>query len=238
MTVGCADAPSPGVSVLTQVDGTLVHLPDETTGAPLVVVLHGLGGRGTDMSGLGWGDISAREGVVVAYPDGGGRSWNAGLCCGEGHDTDRDDVGALDALVDQLHATLGTDPHRTYVVGFSNGAMMAYAWACARPGRIAGIGVVSGTRVADCPHPGRTAVVAVHGDSDTVVPLEGGIGPDSATGVPYPSVEAALEPFESPERCAEVSGCGVSETVLPGLGHTWPPGGADFVWDHLRGAAV
>ena len=241
LVAGCASAPvgerSDDVSVLTTIDGILVHLPPETAGAPLVVVLHGLGGQGSDMTTLGWGEIADRDGAVIAYPDGVGKSWNAGMCCGTARDTHVDDVGRLDALVAGLHRRLGTDARRTYAVGFSNGAMMSYAWACARPGRLAGIGLVSGTRVTDCPDPGPVAVVAVHGDSDTVVPLRGGVGPNSATGVAYPPVDEALQPFRSPARCAAVPGCGVSETVLPGLGHTWPGDGTEFLWDRLRGAS-
>ena len=238
LSTACGAAPAAGrdlgVRVLTERAGVPVHLPPGgTAGAPLVVVLHGLGGHGRDMAQLGWSGI-AEQGAVVAYPTGTGRSWNAGLCCGTARDTGVDDVGGLETLVADLQAELGTDPRRVYAAGFSNGAMMTYRWACDRPGRLAGIGLVSGTRVTDCPEPGAAAVVALHGDSDTVVPLGGGVGPDSVTGVAYPSLQEALSAFRSPARCAAVVGCGVTEIVLPGLDHTWPADAAGFIWERLR----
>ena len=52
-------------------------------GAPLVVVLHGARGTAADMrANLGWDALADREGLVVAYPDGLDRTWNAGRCCG------------------------------------------------------------------------------------------------------------------------------------------------------------
>ncbi|GAA3245204.1 hypothetical protein GCM10017691_52140 [Pseudonocardia petroleophila] len=204
LVTACAPAVArPGVSVLT----------------PLVVVLHGLGGTGADAHGLGF---EAIEGVAVAYPDGVDRSWNAGGCCGGAHERGVDDVARLDALVARMVAEDGVDPRRVYAVGFSNGAMMAYAWACGSR-TLAGIGVVGGARVAPCPDPGPVAVVAVHGDADASVRIGGGVGPRSATGYDYPSLDESLAPFPGAERI-----------VLPGVGHEWRPGTADLLWERLR----
>ena len=79
---------------------------------------------------------------MIAYPDGLDRTWNAGACCGPARDRGVDDVGFLDALVAALRRDDGVGD--VYAVGFSNGAMMSYAWACARPGALAGIGPVAG----------------------------------------------------------------------------------------------
>jgi polyhydroxybutyrate depolymerase len=206
LAVACAPAtPRPAASVLT----------------PLVVVLHGLGGTGADAHGYGW---DAVDGVAVAYPDGVGGSWNAGGCCGPAHERGVDDVARLDALVARMVAEDGVDPDRVYAVGFSNGAMMAYAWACGSH-TLAGIGVVGGARVAPCPDPGSVAVVAVHGDADRSVRIGGGVGPRSATGYDYPSFDESLAPFPDAERI-----------VLPGVGHEWRPGTVDLLWERLRTA--
>lgn len=186
---------------------------------PLVVVLHGLGGSGGDTRAFGFDAI---DGILVAHPDGVGRSWNAGACCGEAHERGVDDVARLDALVAGMVAERGVDPDRVYAVGFSNGAMMAYAWACGSR-TLAGIGVVGGARVAPCPDPGPVAVVAVHGDADASVPIRGGVGPRSATGHDYPSFDESLAPFPDAERI-----------VLPGVGHEWRPGTVDLLWERLR----
>lgn len=188
---------------------------------PLIVVLHGLGGSGGDTRAFGFDEI---EGVLVAHPDGVGRSWNAGACCGKAHEQGVDDVARLDALVARMVAEEGADPDRVYAVGFSNGAMMAYAWACGSR-TPAGIGVVGGARVAPCPDPGPVAVVAVHGDADRSVPIGGGVGPRSITRHDYPSFDESLAPFPDAVRI-----------VLPGVGHEWRPGTADVLWQRLRTA--
>lgn len=54
-----------------------------------------------------------------------------------------DDVGFLDLLVSGLRRfdQVGGDVR---AVGFSSGAMLAYDWACSRPGALVAIGVVAG----------------------------------------------------------------------------------------------
>lgn len=263
---GCAHAPAPGPAPAPAARSTvtptaqgprtaLVHVPAGVgPGAPLVVVLHGLGGSGAAALGsLGWAALADREGFVVAHPDGLDGSWNAGRCCGTSWDRGVDDVAYLDALVAQIAAEHGTDPRRVHAVGFSNGAMMSYAWACARPGRLAGIGPVGGALVADCPGPGPVTVVALHGEADRSVPLGGGRGPRSATGHDYPGLDESLAPFVAAGVCGppRVEGAApgfadrlcreghhVVRGVLAGGGHEWPrrPDATALLWRHLEPA--
>jgi polyhydroxybutyrate depolymerase len=228
-------------------------------GAPLVVVLHGAGGTAADVrADLGWDGLADREGLVVAYPDGLDRTWNAGRCCGPARDRGVDDVAFLDALLASLRGSDGVGP--VYAVGFSNGAMMSYAWACARPGTLAGIGPVAGALLVDCPAPAPLTVVAVHGTADERVPIDGGPGP---SGTPFPSLDGSLAPFRSAAGCAADAAlddagrarvdtwtCGDGRTVvrdvLDGLPHTWPGAGpaagtsdgpqdaTGFLWARLR----
>ena len=62
--------------------------------APLVVVLHGGYGSGSQAErSYHWDALADRQGFVVAYPDGIGRSWNAGgICCGPALRDNVDDV--------------------------------------------------------------------------------------------------------------------------------------------------
>ncbi len=269
---GCAPAatgpprsdPTGTVTVRT-VDGdrtAVVHRPGTAgPGAPLVVVLHGAGGSGADVRAtLGWDRLADRAGFVVAYPDGLDRSWNAGGCCGPARDRRVDDVGFLDALAAAVRRDAGTGP--VHAVGFSNGAMLAYAWACARPGALAGIGPVAGARVVDCPAPAPLTVVAVHGTADERVPIAGGRGP---SGADFPSLDASLAPFRAAAGCAAATavpapparvddrtcagGQRVVSAVVDGLPHTWPGAGpaagtsdapldaTGFLWAHLQRAA-
>lgn len=266
LLAGCAPAAGDRTVTLPTPDGdrtALVHRPGGVrAGAPLVVVLHGAGGSAADVrANLGWDGLADRAGFVVAYPDGVARTWNAGGCCGAARDRRVDDVAYLDALVAAVRGTDGTGP--VYAVGFSNGAMMAYAWACARPGALAGVGAVAGARTVDCPAPAPLAVVAVHGTADQRVPVGGGRGP---SGVTFPSLDASLAPFRAacptgapvdaapvdaaPARVDDRTCAGgrhVVSAVLAGTPHVWPGAGAGagtrdgppdatgFLWARLRG---
>jgi polyhydroxybutyrate depolymerase len=261
-----APAPDRTVTVATD-DGDRTarvhHGGTAGPGAPLVVVLHGAGGSAADVAAnLGWDRLADREGLVVAYPDGLAHTWNAGACCGAARDRRVDDIGFLDALVTAVHDADGTGP--VYAVGFSNGAMMAYAWACARPGALAGIGPVAGALVTDCATPAPLTVVAVHGTDDERVPFTGGRGPSGAV---FPSFDASLAPFRAAAACpaqvdvaaarvdvapahVDARTCAAGRTVvadvIDGLPHTWPGAGPSagtddgpldatgFLWAHLR----
>ena len=235
------------------------HAASAAAGAPLVVVLHGARGTAVDMrANLGWDALADREGIVVAYPDGLDRTWNAGRCCGPARDRGVDDVGFLDTLVATLRRDDAVGP--VYAVGFSNGAMMSYAWACARPGALAGIGPVAGALTVDCPAPAPLTVVAVHGTRDERVPFEGGRGP---SGVDFRSFDASLAPFRTAAACPATGvqavatparvddrscdGHAVVSDVVDGFTHVWPGAGPEagtttgpldatgFLWAHLQG---
>lgn len=250
---GCAAAPAQGLSattdrtvVLSTADGDRtahVHHPDGVAaGAPLVVVLHGAGGTGAQVGAdLGWDGLADRQGFVVAYPDGLDGTWNGGGCCGQARSRGVDDVGYLAALAGRIAAEDGADPHRVYAVGFSNGAILAYAWACSRPGDLAGIGPVAGAVLVPCPAPAPLTVVAVHGSADDRVPFDGGAG---AAGAQYPTVDGSLAPFLSADGCSPTaaltddppaavgtwtctSGHGVVRDVIADGGHAWPGAGPD-----------
>jgi polyhydroxybutyrate depolymerase len=254
-------APAGLRTVAVQGRTALVHRgAGAAPGAPLVVVLHGAGGSAADMAAtLGWSDLADRDGFVVVYPDGVERTWNGGTCCGAARARGVDDVGFLDALVAQVRGDEGTGP--VYAVGFSNGAIMSYAWACARPGALAGIGPVAGAVLVDCPSPAPLRVVAVQGTVDDRVPIAGGRGP---SGADFPGLDASLAPFRAAAGCpaapetvvdgpARVStwscadGRQVVSDVVDGLGHAWPGAGAaagttdgpqdatGFLWAHLTG---
>ena len=50
--------------------------------APLLLALHGGFGTGKNMEEISALDrVADARGIIVAYPDGIGRAWNAGTCC-------------------------------------------------------------------------------------------------------------------------------------------------------------
>lgn len=164
----------------------IIEAPASPTG--LVVVLHGGGGSGAQIR-RGLADFESRAeaaGLVVAYLDGspafrhGGAqlAWNAGGCCGLPARQGVDDAGYIADAVGELQRRYGLKPAQTFALGLSNGAMMAQAMLChhgvfARIVAIAGPLQDGDTR---CPEASGRAVLAIHGDADTNVPMNGGMG--------------------------------------------------------------
>lgn len=244
--------PTTRTVVLASADGdrsAIVHHPASAREkAPLVVVMHGSSGTGQAMQAdLGWDELADSEGFVVAYPDGVGRNWNAGRCCGRASSGGIDDVGYLDLLRTQLIASDGVDPDRVHAVGFSNGAMMAYTWACGRPGTLAGIGAVAGSLVVACAGPAPITVAALTGVDDRNVPIEG------RSDRNWPGLDVTLAPFLAADRCPPqpavvaadgnerrswscADGRSVTRETLAGVGHGWPPDATGEVWALLRDA--
>lgn len=147
--------------------------------AALVIALHGGGGNAATMAPR-WLDLARREGFVVAFPEGVGRTeragtWNAGGCCGHAMSTSSDDVRFIAALIDDASAARPIDRRRIYVTGLSNGGMLTYRAGIALSERLAGVAVVAGAMFGGEPQP-RTSlpILIMHGERDEVVPFVGG----------------------------------------------------------------
>ena len=115
---------------------------------PLVGALHPSVSTGADFKATsGWDAVSDIHGCVVAYPTGGNPvgtngkyAWNSWDFTGAAPN----DVSFLAALVARIQADHGTDPCRTTMTGFSNGAMMTNSFAAVHPDKVAAIAPVSG----------------------------------------------------------------------------------------------
>lgn len=222
--------------------------------APLVVMLHGgYGSAAQAERGYGWDELADREGVVIAYPDGDGRAWNAGGgCCGQPARDDLDDVAFVTAVVARVEAAVRIDPARVFATGMSNGAMMSYRLACEST-LFAAIGPVAGTRPQgyDCASPEPVSVMAVHGDADDRVRYEGGVSTVGSAHIDatpqlqlnefWRKLDGCGEPAETETpplrtrtaQCDE--GRGVTLVTVQGYGHEWPGsvtgGGGEPVYD-------
>jgi len=168
----------------------IIHIPPSYDGGkpvPLVIVLHGLGGTARNMElTTGMYEKSDAEGFIVVYPEGVVNSWNAILPTGYAFENNVDDVGFIKELIDRLQSKFAIDGNRIYVVGFSNGAMMAYRLAAELSDRIAAVAAVAGAigcrATPDSPlntirepaHP--VSVIIIHGLKDYGAPYNGGRG--------------------------------------------------------------
>jgi polyhydroxybutyrate depolymerase len=148
----------------------LRRIPAMAEGRPAMIVLHGVKDTPEHFESVaGFRRFADRDGDLVAFPEGVRMSFNAGLCCGEAVSYGVDDVGFLSDVVSDLKAR---GAGRISVVGFSNGGMMAYRLACARPDLVDTVGVMSGTL--EIPHcDGPIKALALHGLKDTAVPFTG-----------------------------------------------------------------
>ncbi|MEO5839794.1 MAG: PHB depolymerase family esterase [Acidimicrobiales bacterium] len=146
----------------------------------LLIVLHGVNGRGANMRAMGFEPSAAPNGTVVVYPDAVGGSWNDGRVGMEPMQAGMvtDDVAFLRALIDEMVNRANVDATRVAVAGFSNGAMMASRVACDMPDRVRGVALVGGTAGQNysqvCLPTRSVSIVEVHGTSDPVVPYAGG----------------------------------------------------------------
>jgi polyhydroxybutyrate depolymerase len=191
-------------------------LPDGPV--PLFIGLHG---------GSGWGDqfartnhvesLAASNGFIVVHPDGvtipgqRGGVWNGGMCCAIAARENVDDVGFVNALIDELALDYDIDAQRVFAFGHSNGGIMSYRLACELADRIVGIGVVAGTLGVDTCDPTQpVSLIHVHGTADRNLPITGGVGPDSRAGVDFPP------PREGFATIAERDGCPAAEEATVG----------------------
>ncbi|MCB9551762.1 MAG: esterase [Myxococcales bacterium] len=161
----------------------LYRPPSAGAGAPLVVALHGGGGRGAGFDDMTRGQITraaAKRGWVVVFPEGVEKGWNDGRAPVSGRDRRRagvDDVGFITALVEAAAAEHGIDRGRVYVMGISNGGFMAQRYAIEASDRVAAIAAVTAQvavawrdRAPSRPVP----VLLMNGTKDPLVPYGGG----------------------------------------------------------------
>jgi polyhydroxybutyrate depolymerase len=128
--------------------------------APVVVMLHGGFGAGTQAESAYHWDAEADAGhFLVAYPDGIDRAWSVGGgCCEVPGQSGVDDVAFVTAMLDAIARELAVDRNRLYATGISNGGLLAYRLAC-DSGVFAAIGPDSATMLGPCPTPAPVSVI-------------------------------------------------------------------------------
>ncbi len=156
--------------------------PQPSASMPLLIALHGGGGRGSGMIHITYGGfnrLAERETFVVVYPDGVDKRWNdgRGLTEWRAHRERVDDVGFIAALIDQISAEQPIDRRRVYVTGISNGGMMSYRLACELGDRIAAIAPVVAAlpaHLSGCVPPHAMPIILMNGTDDPLIPYQGG----------------------------------------------------------------
>jgi polyhydroxybutyrate depolymerase len=210
---------------------------------PLAMVLHGLGVDAVSMSRVAdWRRAVEQHRFHAVFPQGVGDSWNMGPCCPPANLAKVNDLGFLDRVLQELRTRNDVDPERLFLTGFSNGGIMTYAYACARPGMFAAIAPMAGSNISRCFPAEPLSILHQHSDPDGVVPYDGAptVGqllsaadfPDVPTSVgtwaelagceaaPVSEVDAdGVERFRWPDCPEDLR---VELVRIPGRGHSWP----------------
>jgi polyhydroxybutyrate depolymerase len=214
---------------------------------PLVVALHGLASTGTTMAEVtGFHKVGAREGFIVAYPNGLHRSFNFGVL------DSPDDAGFILAVIDDIADEFPVDRTRVYLTGLSNGGFMTHYMACDAASVFAAAAPVMSSltpgMAESCEPSERIPILMIHGTEDGVVPFEGSpidaadghvfatlpvpdavqfwVAANGIEGPPtvetLPDVDPADGTTTTLERYEGVDGIEVLFYIVDGGGHTWP----------------
>jgi polyhydroxybutyrate depolymerase len=162
----------------------------------------------------------------------------------------RDDIGFLSEVITATKNRACIDPRqRVYATGYSGGARMASALACAIPQNIAAIAPVAGLRagpadphdfdivdITSCTPEMPVSVLAFHGTADGINPYDGNTDPRWGYSIPTALQRWAVtdkcdsrptdQPISATVALLEYTGCADGAKValyrVTGGGHTWP----------------
>ena len=149
-------------------------LPEGSGPWPLVLALHGGGGRAKGMERLSsFAALGSKEHFAVCYPESVGNNWNDGRQDFKIGDTD--DSGFLAALAQGLVEQKLARASQLYVCGISNGGMMSLRLACEHADLFAAVGVVAASLPATFPcKPSALPLCFIFGRQDPLMPYAGG----------------------------------------------------------------
>lgn len=150
---------------------------------PVALILHGGGGSAELMQARSQ-SLSRQlraQGYLVVYLNGSSRfnrqnlrTWNADHCCAWAQKENVDEAAYLDAVLAELSTNSPIDLSRTFLIGHSNGAMLAWRVASRLKVPPRGIIAISGGMFADQPPlPDVTSALAIHTQDDEVVSFDG-----------------------------------------------------------------
>ncbi len=207
---------------------------DGKTSIPLVFLFHGGGGGGRGALYYYELEKKAEEaGFLLVAPNGTGETenvlltWNVGFGFGYAQKNKVDDIGFINALIDDLARIYPIDPKRIYATGLSNGAIFCHFLAAQPGNRIAAIAPVVGTaggrdkgeKKWTMPPDPKTpvSVCILQGLVDQRVPISGGLQLNS-TAAPKEmlSASATIDFWLKANGSANVA----SSSYIPGLNAT------------------
>jgi polyhydroxybutyrate depolymerase len=164
-------------------------LPTRKTPVPVVIMFHGGGGKARGAMRRPAGPPNRTRKTLVVLPGvcrairrrgsfvSNPQSWNDGSqrAIVAASLKNIDDVGFVNAMLDDLGMKFRIDPHRLYATGFSNGASMTFRVGRELSARLAAIAPVAGSDWLEQPAPAQSlSLLYLTGTADPLNPLEGG----------------------------------------------------------------
>ena len=213
--------------------------------APLLVLLHASGESPFVMADESQaGQLSAREGVIVALPPARQHRWNVMVSAGDPI-TPSADMAYVMGLIDRLAADLPIDRGRVFVAGFSIGAVMSERVACQFADRVTAVALNAGAPWSDECAPSRPVpILVMHGTADNTfrIGLAGQVvsrwrTADGCTDAPVVSELSDIATSELNDHCAD--GVSVLYVRYEGAGHRWfaNPDATDVMWSFFEAQA-
>jgi polyhydroxybutyrate depolymerase len=201
---------------------------DGRTPAPVVFALHPFGTNAQYMASRAPIALTWREAVVI-YPNGTPRAGTGPGFAWQGRSGELEDrdLRFFDAMMTWLATNACIDEKRVFVLGYSNGAGLAYLLACERADRLAGVAIVSG-RMGCSPNRAKP-IIMTHGVADAT------IGYDQA--VEATRVWAAKNSCQGPPPPARSPGCVMATGCASSLTMCTHAGGHEYD-SSFTGAAV
>jgi len=214
--------------------------------SPLVVVIHGFMQSPSHQCTMSrWDELAASQGFLTVYPLGTGvpPHWDPHGTVRDGAGPHRagprgrgpDQVGYIEALIDEVAGRYPIDSDRVYASGMSNGGGLASRLALELPGTFAAVGSVSGLYSTSPGEPtsARTVpLIAFHGALDRIIPIEGGT---RRLGYPLPPVAAWMASYARHCGCTVRTETAISEDITR-VRYTGGPNGAEVVWYRIADA--
>lgn len=195
-------------SVFSDSAGSGDEASGQTDGMPLVVVLHGYGGKALG-DGLRFIELADLHGFAVCWPqgseDGTGHScWNVGYPFQA--DYRIDDTAYLRRLVRHLQKNFGVSRRNVFLTGMSNGGEMCYKMAAEHPETFSAIASIAGLTLTSMSTDYRRPIpfMEVHGTADKTSAWDGDPQNKGGWGA-YLSVPSAVSHIVSANRCVALS---------------------------------
>jgi poly(3-hydroxybutyrate) depolymerase len=149
---GCGKAGIKSGTFKTTINGKerqyMVRVPegyDSKKPYKLVLLFHWRSGTMEDSvkNAGGWYGLAAqaKESAILVAPDGLGRGWA---------NENGEDIKFVDAIVKAMDDGLCVNPKQRFATGFSYGAGMSHAVACARPDTFRAVSLISGGLISRC----------------------------------------------------------------------------------------